>query len=100
MLSGPLVDREVEPVEMCPPERLVLAPVVAAGGGHQGDRRLLGCAVAGGGIAGEAPTASTPAVVVLDGAAARNRLRANGVTPAPKARIISQSRRARVDRQS
>ena len=37
----PLLDREVQPVEMRPPERFVLAPMVAARRGHQRHRRLL-----------------------------------------------------------
>ena len=67
----PFVDREVEPVEVCPPERLVLAPVVAAGGGQQGDRGLFGCALAAGGVAGEGGQGRRQFVVVFDGGAAR-----------------------------
>ena len=43
---GPLVDRVAEPVEVRPPERLVLAPVVAERRGQHRDRGLLGGAVA------------------------------------------------------
>ena len=63
----PFVDREVQPVEMRPPERLVLAPVVAARRGDQRDRGLLRCAVADGGIAGERRQGRCQLVVVIDG---------------------------------
>ena len=43
----PFIDRVVQTVEMCPPEGFVFAAVIAARRGHQGNRRLLGCAVTG-----------------------------------------------------
>ncbi len=73
----PFVDGVVQPVEVRPPERLVLALVIAAGGGDQGDCRLFGRAVTGGGIAGELRQRRRELVVVFDGVVFGNRLNAD-----------------------
>ena len=73
---GPFVDGIVQPVEMRPPERLVLAPVVAARGGDHRDRRLLGCARRERRRRRSRPACVASGVVDLDCAAVADRLRA------------------------
>ncbi|CNV50459.1 Uncharacterised protein [Mycobacterium tuberculosis] len=74
----PFVDGVVEPVEVRPPERLVLAAMIAAGSGQQGDRCLFRRALAGGGIAGELGQYRRQRVTVVDRVGVRNWLSANG----------------------
>ena len=76
-LVGPFVDGIVQPVEVRPPERLVLAAVIAACGRHQRNRRLLGSAVRARRDAGELLQLHRERIRLLDGAAIGNRLGAN-----------------------
>jgi hypothetical protein len=73
----PLVDGIIKPVEVRPPERLVLALVITAGRRHQGDRHLFGCAVVGGSVAGELCQRRGKFVVFLDGVVLGDRLDAH-----------------------
>ncbi len=96
----PLVDRIVQPVEVRPPERLVLAPVISAGGREHRDGRLLGCAGIDA-VAGERHQGVCQFVGVLDryagSAPAAGRVAARWIRCAIS---ISQSRSRCVDRQS
>ncbi len=88
------------PVEVRPPERLVLALVETPGGGDHRDGGLFGGALLDA-VAGELQQRAVEVVGGLDGC----RRRATGCgprggTPDSMARAISQSRSRRVDRQS
>ena len=77
---APFVDRIVEPVEVGPPERLVLAAVVAARRRDHRHRSLFRAA-GDGVVADELRQCAGQRIVVLDGHAVLDRLRRRRVAP-------------------